>query len=121
MSGPGPCKPLRVGVDLQCGTHTANLYWEESEGVELYLAKASSSQGVTLQCNSTNSTCQFSNLLCGETYKFSVTAYSNGCYSAVSSVVEIQAGMVPCYQFADVSIHRVTLMSILLFFPFVFV
>uniref|UniRef100_A0A3B4UUE8 Fibronectin type-III domain-containing protein n=1 Tax=Seriola dumerili TaxID=41447 RepID=A0A3B4UUE8_SERDU len=89
-----PCKPLRVGVDLQCGTSTAKLYWEEKEGVELYLATATCSMGKTLQCNSTNSTCQFSNLNCGETYEFSVTAYSNMCYSEASSTVEIQTE--PC-------------------------
>ncbi|XP_071342815.1 uncharacterized protein [Trachinotus anak] len=89
-----PCKPLHVGVDLKCGTSTANLYWEEREGVELYLATATCSMGATLQCNSTNSTCQFSNLNCGETYEFSVTAYGNKCYSEASSTVEIQTE--PC-------------------------
>ncbi|XP_074491158.1 uncharacterized protein fndc7b [Sebastes fasciatus] len=89
-----PCKPMRVGVDLQCGTRTANMYWEEREGVELYMATATCSMGMILQCNSTNSTCQFSNLYCGETYQFSVTAYSYMCYSEISSTVEIQTG--PC-------------------------
>ncbi|KAL7397583.1 hypothetical protein ABVT39_024505 [Epinephelus coioides] len=89
-----PCKPLRVGVDLQCGTSTANMYWEEREEVELYMATATCSMGMTLWCNSTNSTCQFSNLHCGETYEFSVTAYSNMCYSEISSTVEIQTE--PC-------------------------
>ena len=94
-SCPGPCEPLRVGVDLECGTRTANMYWEEREGVELYMATATCSSGMTLQCNSTNSTCQFSNLRCGETYEFSVTAYSKMCYSEVSSTVEIQTGTAP--------------------------
>ncbi|KAK9519631.1 hypothetical protein VZT92_022346 [Zoarces viviparus] len=89
-----PCKPLRVGVDLQCGTRTADMYWEQREGVELYMATATCSMGMTLQCNSTNSTCQFSNLYCGETYDFSVTAFSGMCYSENSSTVEVQTG--PC-------------------------
>ncbi|XP_029003162.2 fibronectin-like [Betta splendens] len=89
-----PCTPLHVGVDLQCGTSTASLYWEEMQGVELYLATASSSLGMTLRCNSTNSTCQFSSLHCGETYVFSVTAFSSMCYSNSSSAVTIQTE--PC-------------------------
>ncbi|XP_067454263.1 serine-rich adhesin for platelets [Thunnus thynnus] len=97
----GPCKPLRVGADLQCGTSTANMYWEETEGVELYMATATSSTGMTLKCNSTNSTCQFSNLDCGETYEFSVTAYSNMCYSEISGTAEVQTE--PC-QPADLTI-----------------
>ncbi|XP_008292889.1 uncharacterized protein fndc7b [Stegastes partitus] len=89
-----PCKPMYVGVDLQCGTSTANLYWEDQEEVELYMATATCSGGMTLHCNSTNSTCQFSNLTCGETYKFSVTAHSYMCYSETSSTVEIKTE--PC-------------------------
>lgn len=84
---------MRVGVDLQCGTNTANLHWEAVEGVELYVAAASYSMGEIQQCNSTNSTCKFSSLQCGKTYEFSVSAYSNMCFSEVSSTVEIQTGM----------------------------
>lgn len=93
MCCPAPCAPLHVGVDLQCGTNTATLYWDKTDGVDLYVATASSSLGVTLQCNSTNSTCQFSNLNCGEMYKFSVAAYSNKCPSENSSAVNMQTGM----------------------------
>ncbi|KAK2835181.1 hypothetical protein Q5P01_015665 [Channa striata] len=89
-----PCAPLDVDVDLQCGTSTANLYWEERMGVAFYLATASNGLGESLLCNSTNSTCQFPNLRCGETYKFSVTAYSNKCHSEISNSVEIQTE--PC-------------------------
>lgn len=68
------------------------MYWEEVEGVELYIATATGSRGMSLQFNSTNSTCEFSDLRCGETYVLSVTAYSNMCYSEVSSSVEVQTG-----------------------------
>ncbi|XP_068446237.1 uncharacterized protein [Clinocottus analis] len=89
-----PCKPLRVGVDLRCGTRAADVFWERREGVELYMATATCSTGRTLRCNSTNSTCQFSDLYCGEAYNFSVTAFGDMCYSETSSAVEIQTG--PC-------------------------
>ncbi|XP_047442067.1 uncharacterized protein LOC125008801 [Mugil cephalus] len=89
-----PCKPMRVGADMRCGTSTAVMYWEEEEGVELYMATATCSMGMTVECNSTNSTCRFSNLQCGKTYELSVAAYSNMCYSEISSTVEIQTE--PC-------------------------
>ncbi|CAB1419900.1 unnamed protein product [Pleuronectes platessa] len=88
-----PCKPSHVGVDLQCGNSTAKLFWEEREDVELYMATASCSLG-TLQCNTTNSTCLFPDLQCGQTYNFSVTAYGNMCYSETSSSPEIHTE--PC-------------------------
>lgn len=68
------------------------MYWEQVEGVELYMAAATSGKGMTLQCNSTNSACQFSNLYCGKSYNFSVTAFSGMCFSEISSTVEIQTG-----------------------------
>ncbi|XP_034066039.1 uncharacterized protein LOC117542456 [Gymnodraco acuticeps] len=89
-----PCKPLHVAVDQQCGNSTANMFWEEGKGVELYLATATCSMGMTMQCNSTNSTCRFYNLNCGDTCTFSVTAYTHMCYSDISSTVEIQTE--PC-------------------------
>ncbi|KAG7513796.1 fibronectin type III domain-containing protein 7 [Solea senegalensis] len=88
-----PCQPMYLGVDQQCGTSTANLFWGEAEGVELYMVTATCSMH-TLHFNSTNSTCVFPDLLCGETYEFSVTAYVDGCYSETSSTVTIQTG--PC-------------------------
>ncbi|RVE73628.1 hypothetical protein OJAV_G00033020 [Oryzias javanicus] len=92
--GSRPCEPLRVEANMQCGTKTANLTWEESDGVELYLTTATSRTGTTLHCNSTKPNCHFSGLKCGEIYEFSVTAYSNMCYSDISSTVEIQTE--PC-------------------------
>lgn len=87
----GPCDPQRVRADLECGTNTATMHWEEVD-VEFYTATATSKMGTSLWCNSTNSTCQFSNLQCGETYMLSVASYSNMCYSEVSSAVEVQTG-----------------------------
>ncbi|XP_075901618.1 uncharacterized protein fndc7b isoform X2 [Nelusetta ayraudi] len=92
--GTRPCEPRRVGADVQCGTNAAAMHWEAVEGVELYVATATCRSGMSLHCNSTNSTCEFSNLQCGATYLLSVTAYSNMCYSEVSSPVEVQTG--PC-------------------------
>ncbi|XP_034002008.1 fibronectin type III domain-containing protein 7-like [Trematomus bernacchii] len=83
-----------ITIDQQCGNSTANMFWEEGKGVELYLATATCSMGMTMQCNSTNSTCRFYNLHCGDTFTFSVTAYTHMCYSDISSTVEIQTE--PC-------------------------
>lgn len=83
---------------MACGTSTASMYWDEAEGVELYMATAHHYMGMFLQCNSTNPTCQFPNLECGETYEFSVTAYGSMCYSETSDTVEIQTGRAHFYQ-----------------------
>ncbi|KAJ8277963.1 hypothetical protein GJAV_G00082190 [Gymnothorax javanicus] len=90
-----PCALQRLAVDLECGNSTALLSWEESEGVELYVANATKSSGeYAASCNSTGSTCPFHHLECGETYTFTVTAYSSQCQSPLSDTVEITTG--PC-------------------------
>lgn len=67
--------------------------WEESADVDLYMASATRRSGVeVLSCNSTNATCQFPGLDCGETYNFTVTAFSQGCSSPASHSVSIQTG-----------------------------
>ncbi|KAJ8274470.1 hypothetical protein COCON_G00090950 [Conger conger] len=90
-----PCTPLNVAVDLQCGSRTAVLTWTQQEGVELYTACAVTSAGVHAEdCNSTGDTCLFSNLTCGETYTFTVTAQTGMCHSEVSD--SVSAVTEPC-------------------------
>ncbi|KAJ8376161.1 hypothetical protein SKAU_G00067410 [Synaphobranchus kaupii] len=85
-----PCAPLRVAANFECGSNTAILSWAENEGVELYVANATKSNGeYAASCNSTGSTCLVSNLDCGETYSFTVTAHSSQCQSELSNTVEI--------------------------------
>uniref|UniRef100_A0A674DRB0 Uncharacterized LOC115157442 n=1 Tax=Salmo trutta TaxID=8032 RepID=A0A674DRB0_SALTR len=90
-----PCAPQHVAVDLTCGTQTADLSWEERSEVELYVSSASRwSDGAVQHCNSTGSTCHFTDLTCGETYSFTVTASANGCHSPPSNTVQINTE--PC-------------------------
>ncbi|XP_067460816.1 mucin-4-like [Thunnus thynnus] len=90
-----PCPPQRVAVDLQCGSRTAVLSWEERSDVELYKAGAVKASGGEVQmCNSTGSTCQFPGLTCGEMYNFTVAAHTEGCCSKASHTVFIQTE--PC-------------------------
>lgn len=89
-----PCQPLNVGVNLQCGTATATLFWEDVEGVEMYNATAVSSSGVTTYCSTPSPPCQFSNLDCGETYEFYVEALNDTCSSDRSDTRTVQTE--PC-------------------------
>ncbi|XP_067331701.1 fibronectin-like [Channa argus] len=90
-----PCPPENVTVDLLCGSHTAVLSWEQRSNVDLYEATAIKvSVGEVKKCNSTNSTCQFSGLDCGETYNFTVTAHIQGSCSQNSDTVSTETE--PC-------------------------
>lgn len=93
----GPCVPLRAAADKVCGNNTAVMSWEAREGVDFYTARALGAGGVLQElCNSTSSTCSFSNLGCGETYAFTVTAYSGLCQSSGSAPVYLTTGIAVC-------------------------
>uniref|UniRef100_A0A3B3RN31 Fibronectin type-III domain-containing protein n=1 Tax=Paramormyrops kingsleyae TaxID=1676925 RepID=A0A3B3RN31_9TELE len=83
-----PCPPPHVSVELQCNSRTASVSWRESEGVELYTASAVDSAGMYAEdCNTTGTTCLFANLECGETYTFTVRAYSGECRSQAGETI----------------------------------
>ncbi|CAL8396350.1 unnamed protein product [Boreogadus saida] len=85
-----PCPPQRLGVDLLRGASSARLHWERRPGVDNYTATANCSDHAEVtECVSTNGTCDFSALHCGESYRFSVVARSGLCQSEVSGTVEI--------------------------------
>ncbi|XP_041914101.1 uncharacterized protein LOC121678548 [Alosa sapidissima] len=85
-----PCTPQHMNVDLQCGSQAAILTWEQQGDVELYVACTTLSPGgPEVYCNSTGSSCLFSDLECGSSYTFTVTAHGSTCTSSASSAMEI--------------------------------
>ncbi|XP_026097187.1 fibronectin type III domain-containing protein 7-like [Carassius auratus] len=89
-----PCVPLMLDVEMDCLSDSAWLTWEESEGVELYIATATDSDGFEYQCNSTDTQCTVEQLQCGRFYNFSVFASNSQCDSPVSNT--LQSETAPC-------------------------
>ncbi|XP_028988094.1 mucin-4-like [Betta splendens] len=90
-----PCPPQHVAVDLLCETQAVVVSWDQSLGVDLYEASATSVSGGRVQtCNSTGASCQFTSLSCGDTYNVTVVAHSRGCWSRASNPVSVQTE--PC-------------------------
>lgn len=61
--------------------------WEHSYGATSYTAIAQGNGGYASYCNTTNTVCQFTDLLCGMTYSFTVSASNDDCTSTESSPV----------------------------------
>uniref|UniRef100_A0A8C5HBY8 Uncharacterized LOC114458429 n=2 Tax=Gouania willdenowi TaxID=441366 RepID=A0A8C5HBY8_GOUWI len=90
-----PCAPQGVSVDLQCGSQDAVLSWTQSSEVEVYRGRViKASGGGAMTCNSTTSSCDFTELDCGQIYNFTVSAEAGGCLSTPSDTVFIHTG--PC-------------------------
>ncbi|XP_058890780.1 uncharacterized protein LOC131740090 [Acipenser ruthenus] len=89
-----PCPPTNVSTTLDCRTNIGSVSWKHELGAELFIATATENDGHTHTCNTSDSTCQFTDLHCGNTYTVTVVAVKGDCNSSDSVGHEIKT--VPC-------------------------
>lgn len=87
-----PCVPQSVDAELDCTSNTALVLWEPSSGAESYIVNAVSTDGHIASCNTSETICQVTDLMCGNTYNISVTAINQQCNVSHSTQAEIQSG-----------------------------
>lgn len=87
-----PCVPIMLDVEMDCLSDSAWVTWEETAGVEFYIATATDSDGQLYQCNSTESQCTVEELQCSRFYNFSVVASNIQCDSPSSDDVRSETG-----------------------------
>ncbi|KAG7280759.1 hypothetical protein CRUP_037689 [Coryphaenoides rupestris] len=80
-----PCAPQNVTASLVCSDNTAQVSWLASGGAVRYEVVALGRDGDRKQCNTTGTTCSLPNMHCAETYKITVTPYSDTCVGATST------------------------------------
>lgn len=86
-----PCTPAAVLVNYSCGTRMAVLSWNESLGRESFIARVQT-QDHSDSCNSNQTRCSFSSLLCGRLYNVSVGAMAGQCNSTNVARTQLQTG-----------------------------
>uniref|UniRef100_A0AAR2LCM5 Fibronectin type-III domain-containing protein n=1 Tax=Pygocentrus nattereri TaxID=42514 RepID=A0AAR2LCM5_PYGNA len=89
-----PCATQNVSASWQCSNSSAVVVWAPTAGVSLYSVTALGRDGDVKQCNSTTSTCQLSQMHCGQIYNITVTPYTNNCSGVRSAAVSFSTG--PC-------------------------
>ncbi|XP_076010605.1 fibronectin type III domain-containing protein 7-like [Genypterus blacodes] len=89
-----PCSPTNVKASLQCHSSSIAVTWERASGAFSYDAVAFTSTGHQIQCNNTETFCDLSDLLCGQTYSISVSANDETCESLKSDAAVVQSA--PC-------------------------
>lgn len=87
-----PCVPQQVEAEVVCESGAVAVSWEPSRGALSYTTVAQGNGGYESSCNSTDTTCLFSDLLCGLNYSITVRALDDTCDSAESSAVETNKG-----------------------------
>ncbi|XP_054458913.1 fibronectin type III domain-containing protein 7-like [Anoplopoma fimbria] len=91
----GPCPHSDLQTTLDCNTNTAVVSWTPGSGIRYYNASADAFRIVHQQTCSTNgSSCNISSLLCGESYRVSVSGQGQNCPSPAQDWYRIKTA--PC-------------------------
>ncbi|MEQ2202743.1 hypothetical protein XENOCAPTIV_014207 [Xenoophorus captivus] len=88
---PGLCAPSNTTVSPAC--EDSAISWTPVTGAEMYIATATADDGHNHTCSSNySSSCNLTDLHCGETYAVSVVTVDQGCWSKPSSAVQLRTG-----------------------------
>ncbi|KAM8849322.1 fibronectin type III domain-containing protein 7-like [Spinachia spinachia] len=83
-----PCKPENTNVEQNCSSGVVTVEWNTSSTTQNYTVKGTCAAGVNSTCESTDYSCSFLDLSCGQLYTFTVMGHTNECSSEISSPTE---------------------------------
>ncbi|XP_051736758.1 fibronectin type III domain-containing protein 7-like [Ctenopharyngodon idella] len=89
-----PCVPTYVVATTDCETAITTVSWDSARGASSYTVHAVNTRGNNSTCTSTDTTCSFSDLDCGQNYTLTVTAEDSSCVSLTSAPITVTT--VPC-------------------------
>ncbi|XP_043942820.1 uncharacterized protein LOC122814297 [Protopterus annectens] len=89
-----PCSPPNARATLGCASNVISIYWGQSNGAQLYIASAVSEDGDSYSCNTTDTSCDFVDVQCGEKYLITLMANDSKCNSHIQTVATLQTA--PC-------------------------
>lgn len=87
-----PCKPDNTSVEQNCSSNVMTVKWNQSSTAQNYTVQATSATGANATCDSTESSCSFLDLSCGQLYTFTVKGHTNVCMSEMSAPIEKLTG-----------------------------
>ncbi|XP_068096197.1 mucin-3B-like [Hyperolius riggenbachi] len=76
-----PCAPQNLQTQIDCVTNSVTVSWNSSLGADYYTLVAVGTNGEYHVCNSTGTSCVFTNLTCGLSYVVNATASNDVCSS----------------------------------------
>uniref|UniRef100_A0A3Q2E2M1 Fibronectin type-III domain-containing protein n=1 Tax=Cyprinodon variegatus TaxID=28743 RepID=A0A3Q2E2M1_CYPVA len=101
-----PCDPANVAASLNCLSDVVTVTWSASAGADQYTVLAEASGHVD-SCNSTGTSCELTELQCGENYTVTVLAGDTMCNSSILAKTNVLTA--PCTPvITDYSHHCIT-------------
>ena len=103
---PEPCVPMNLSV--RYNVSTAQVMWGAAKGATSYSVQAVTDQGLTVTCNTTDTSCPLNGLQCSQIYNVTVMAHNQACNSSViSAPYRLMTGLSPNQDELCNRIHRV--------------
>ncbi|XP_075689530.1 uncharacterized protein LOC142657896 [Rhinoderma darwinii] len=90
-----PCIPTNLRAELHCGNSSATLLWDPAQGATTYSVLVTGTNGWSGTCSSSNTTCDISDLRCGQVYRMTLIASNSHCNSISSALDFYTAPCVP--------------------------
>ncbi|XP_040263065.1 fibronectin type III domain-containing protein 7-like isoform X2 [Bufo bufo] len=82
-----PCQPQGLNVDLDCSSQIASMFWERSDGAQVYTVMIRNINGAVSSYTTTSTSFSSHVLDCGQTYGFSVVAIGRTCNRSKSLTI----------------------------------
>lgn len=98
-----PCKPENTSADQNCSSNVMTVRWTHSSTTQNYTVKATSASGVNSTCDTTQSSCSFLDLSCGQLYTFTVMGHTNVCMSEMSTPIQKLTGKLRLFTVENIS------------------
>lgn len=89
---PAPCPPTNVSAKHNCTTRKALVRWANVAASTGYSVLAVSNSGQNSSCSDMGTSCQLSDLVCGQQYSVVVEAMTSGCPGPTSAPVSFTTG-----------------------------
>lgn len=87
-----PCPPKNLNLYRECSSNVIIFSWAATNNTAHYRAKAVDSEGENMDCMTLDTSCFFTNTVCGRRYTFTVYSVSSGCNSQASPPVAVRTG-----------------------------
>jgi len=88
---PAPCDPTNVYASLNCLSDVVTVTWSTSSGANYYTVLAEA-RGHVDSCKSAGTSCELTQLQCGENYLVTVLAGDTKCNSSILAKTNVTTG-----------------------------
>ncbi|XP_055799638.1 fibronectin type III domain-containing protein 7-like [Salvelinus fontinalis] len=85
-----PCPPKNLNLYRECSSNVIIFSWAATNNTAHYRAKAVDSEGENMDCMTLDTSCFFTNTVCGRRYTFTVYSVSSECNSQASPPVAVR-------------------------------